>query len=63
MKWKHVCLPLWGCVVWNGPFLAQSHWRRSDELQPSKGTEGIVKVAMKWWWRFFIFIFLDKLIN
>ena len=36
-----------GCVVWNGPFLAQSHWRRSDELQPSRGTEGIVKAAME----------------
>ena len=57
MKWKHVCLPLWGCVVWNGPFLAQSHWRRSDELQPSKETEGIVKAAMKRWWRVFFFFF------
>ena len=52
MKWKHMYLLLLGCVLWNGLFSAQSYWRKSDDLRPSKGTEGIVKVAVKLWWRF-----------
>lgn len=45
-------LLLLGCILWNGPFSTQSYWRKSDDLRPSKGTEGIVKVVVKLWWRF-----------